>query len=601
MNLLVPAALGLASLAIPLIVLYMLRSRRRPVEVSSTLLWSRIGMPVSSAVPWQRLRLSTLLLLQLAVLALFVLSLARPFFTQQTLLGPHTVLVIDTSGSMSLAGRLERAKARASDLSTDVSAANLVSVVEAGPTPRVLAAFAQTRAAVAEAIAGLATTGGTADLSGAISLARGLATPDRPTNLVLLTDGGDVPLAEEPVVGAVQIQFDETAPNLSIGALTAEPSTEGSVRVFVSVVNHTTEARPAVLELLVNDLPAGTTDLDLEPQAPTNKTLPVDAGPGDVVSVRLAGEPDGLVLDDQAWLVLGGGAERTVSVAGEGSPFVNALVGVSPGFELIPTGGDLLIVDGGDIPEIDRPAWIIRTRQPPPGLELTELVRNAGVTYQRPGEPILDSVDLSEMAVAEAQVVETNTWIPLVRAGDVPLILLGEINGYRAVYFTFDLVHSNLPVQIGFPIMGSRLLGWLAGSSGGAVSSGVAGEPIALTPPAGSTAEVTLPDGSVRVLEGVAAAFRDTGMPGVYQVGYRFDDGSLSPGPVAVRSFLAAESAVLPRTVATTTGATGGDDPSTLVREWAPWVLALALTLMTVEWWVGHQRPGWSGRRRVTA
>ena len=92
---------------------------------------------------------------------------------------------------------------------------------------------------------------------------------------------------------------------------------------------------------------------------------------------------------------------------------------------------------------------------------------NLAVTYQRPGEPILDSVDLSGLVVGEAQVVDAPRWLTLVRAGDVPLILLGEINSQRVAYFTFDITQSNLPVQVGFPILGARMLSWLAGASTG--------------------------------------------------------------------------------------------------------------------------------------
>ena len=75
MNLLAPAALALGALAIPLIVLYMLRSRRQRLEVSSVLLWERADESVTSAVPWRRLEPSPLLLLQLVVLALLVFAL----------------------------------------------------------------------------------------------------------------------------------------------------------------------------------------------------------------------------------------------------------------------------------------------------------------------------------------------------------------------------------------------------------------------------------------------------------------------------------------------------------------------------------------------
>jgi len=170
---LIPAAFGLAALAGPLIVLYMLRSRRPRLEIASTLLWEQVEVPVSSAVPWQKLRITPLLILQLLVLAGFVLTLARPFYTQQTLLGPHTVFVVDTSGSMAMANRLDTARATAFDLIGDLSESNQVSVVEAGPVPQVLVAFARDPELVSAALGSLDATGGRADLSGALRLARG--------------------------------------------------------------------------------------------------------------------------------------------------------------------------------------------------------------------------------------------------------------------------------------------------------------------------------------------------------------------------------------------------------------------------------------------
>jgi hypothetical protein len=578
----------------------MLRSRRRTVEVSSTLLWDRVGAPVSSAVPWQRLRLTTLLLVQLAVLAGFVLSLSRPFFTQQTLLGPHTVLVIDSSGSMSMAGRLERAVGEARSLAADVSAANLISVVDAGPQPRVLASFAQTKEAVDRGLAAISASGGRADLSGAIALARGLATPDRPTNVLLFSDGGDAPLIEEPVIGATQIRFDESGPDLSVDSISPDPSGEGVVRAFVSVSNHTGGTRSAGLQVAINGVPAGVFDLDVPGLSSAGRTFPIDAVPGDVVSVSLPAG-DALALDDTAWMILSGGPDRIVDIRGEGSPFLAALVDIAPGFVRGETDADVMVVDRGPLPEIDKPAWLIRTETVPEGVELGALVQNAVVTYQRPGEPILDSVDLSEMAVAEAQVVSSNQWVPLVRAGDAPLLLLGEVGGHRVVYQTFDLTQSNLPVQVGFPILGARLLEWLAGASPGAVTAGLAGEPIAISTPAGAIAQVTLPGGEARELDPTAAVFRDTFAPGVYTVEYRLADGSIQTGSTSIRGFDPTEAAAVPRTIATTAGATGGDQTATIVQEWAPWFLAGVLMLMVLEWWIGHQRPGFGRKRGATA
>lgn len=601
MNLLVPGALALAALAGPLLVLYMLRSKRRRVEVPSIMLWGRLGAPVSSAVPWQPLRWTILLLLQLLILGLFVLSLARPFTTERALLGPHTVLVIDASGSMATDGRLDSAIIRARELAEDVSQANQMSIVLAGPQPEVLAAFARTTEVVESALDAVSVTGGPARLDEAIGLARGLATPDRPTSLLILSDGGFESLETEPVLDATHLRFDAVSPDISIDAFAPDDTGEGVVRAFVTVTNHSPGPLTADLVVAVDDLPSGSVSVDLAAGASESDLIPLDAVAGDVVSVSLDhGEgTDANPLNDRAWFVLGGGPDRGVSIVGNGSPFLSALVDVAPGFTAASGSSDVLVVDGGPLPEIDRPTWIIRPETPPEGIRVAEIARNVAVTSQRPGEPILDGVDLSTLAVAEAQVIETNTWTPIVSAGDVPLILLGEVDGRRAVYTTFDLTHSNLPVDVAFPVMGSRILQWLAGADAGAVSSGVAGDPITVAPPPGSAAQVTMPDGSIRELSDLAGIFRDTGTPGVYDVAYVSENGNVEPGVTAVRLFDPREAGSVPRDIAVSRSSDETTDDTSLVREVAPWVVGLALLLMAVEWWVGHQRPRLWGRRRM--
>lgn len=595
MNLLAPAALAFGALAVPLIVLYMLRSRRQRLEISSVLLWRRADESVTSAVPWQRLELSPLLLIQLIVLSLLVFALARPFFSQESLLGPHTVLVVDSSGSMAAAGRFESAIERARQITADVSDANLVSIVEAGPRASVVATFLRTEEAVARALSSIEVTGGSADLDGAIRMGRSLATPDRPTNLVLLSDGSQSPLVTEPVVGADHVRFSDTADNLSISGFSVEPSAEGVLRLFVNVTNHTGIPADVELRLVVNGLPSGTIDLEVPPLSDAARTVPIDAGAGDLVVVERVGGPDGLALDDRASLVVVGGAERSVAIVGEGSPFLDVLVDIAPGFANgDPSEADVLIVDGGPLPEIDRPTWLIRPETPPPGVEFAEIATGLVATFQAPGEPILDAVDLSDLVVAEAQVAETFSWLPIVRSGDVPLVLLGEVDGHRVAYFTFDVSRSNLPVQVGFPIMGSRILEWLGGASAGATDAAPAGTPIPISPPTGATTEVTRDGIVVAELEDPVLSFDGTGTPGVYRVSYVTDDGSRIAGPVAVRSFDRFESAAGSRDIAVVAAESAANGEGSLIREWAPSLVAATLAIVLFEWWFAHRR------RRIT-
>lgn len=602
MSFLAPAALGLASLALPLIALYMLRSRRERIEVSSLLLWEPAADPLSAARPWRRLKITPLLLLQLAVLTAFVISLARPFGAEEARLGAHTVLVMDVSGSMGMVGRFGRAQQEALGWAEEMSGEQLVSVIEAGALPRVVTAFSREREEVVAAISALEVTGGDADLAEAIRLGRGLATPERPSDLVLFTDGGEAPLAAEPVAAARHLPFDETGPNWAIDALSLDRDSAGVIRAFVSVANHGAPARPVTAELEADGKVVSHLELSPAPGETDRATVPVPVGPGSVVVARLVDSEDSLPLDDQAWAALPVPTVSVVRVEGVQSPFLSALIRSIP--DLTETDDpqappELSVINRGDPGEIDRPSWLIRTDPPPPGLRLTGLATNLGVTWQRPGEPVLDDVSLAGTAVAEAQVVATDLWLPVVRSGDVPLVLLGRVNGHRAVYFTFDMAHSNLVVQMAFPLLGAKLLEWLGGEAAGGIHPSPAGVPIPLLASGTGMVRVESPDGETVTLGANVTSFGDSGTPGVYRVQYLNADEQVGRSELAIRNFSPSESAARPRSIAVEPGSFISDQRSETIREWGLWVAALAASLMILEWWLALRRP--KASRRPTA
>src|SRR3977135_2639271 len=87
--------LALAGLAfVPLVVaFYLLKLRRDERIVPSTLLWQRLLTDVEANAPWQRLRRSLLLLLQLLLVLVLALLAARPFLERPAGLSRDVVLV----------------------------------------------------------------------------------------------------------------------------------------------------------------------------------------------------------------------------------------------------------------------------------------------------------------------------------------------------------------------------------------------------------------------------------------------------------------------------------------------------------------------------
>ena len=128
------ALIGLIGLPI-IVAFYMLRLRRRNVPVGSTFLWQQLVRDVEANAPWQRLRLSWLLLVQLLIAALVVAAAVRPFTATESDLAANVVLIVDTSASMGSAtgdeDRMAEARRRAVDVVGRLPQGGRITVVAA--------------------------------------------------------------------------------------------------------------------------------------------------------------------------------------------------------------------------------------------------------------------------------------------------------------------------------------------------------------------------------------------------------------------------------------------------------------------------------------
>src|SRR5438552_8403272 len=122
MNLANPSALLWASLAVPIVVFYILKIRLRRVPVSTTLFWRQIFEEKQPRSIWQHLRHLLSLLLQLLFLCLLVFALTEPFFHWEALEARRVVLVIDNSASMNATDAAPTRLGRAKELGQQVLA-----------------------------------------------------------------------------------------------------------------------------------------------------------------------------------------------------------------------------------------------------------------------------------------------------------------------------------------------------------------------------------------------------------------------------------------------------------------------------------------------
>ena len=100
MNFLSSTSLFLFGLALPIVVLYILKLRRRREPVSTLMFWEQIFRERQTTSLFQKLKHLLSLLLQLLFLALLVLAIARPQSAFLTKSARQLILIIDHSASM---------------------------------------------------------------------------------------------------------------------------------------------------------------------------------------------------------------------------------------------------------------------------------------------------------------------------------------------------------------------------------------------------------------------------------------------------------------------------------------------------------------------
>ncbi|MCX7683349.1 MAG: VWA domain-containing protein [Anaerolineae bacterium] len=614
MGLLSPTALVFASLSIPILVMYMLRLRRRDVLVSSTLLWQRLVRDREANMPWQRLRRNLLLLLQLLILALLTLALARPFVTTRVALSGNLVILLDVSASMQATdvspNRFEAVRRKVREIIAGLAPDDVATIIAVGSRPAVLASATRDRPLLRRVIDEAAPTNSAADWEAAFALAASLISPGH-TQVVIASDGG---LPDTLPSLNTQVRFvgvGSRSTNCAITALATRTGPAGS-QAFLRVANFDDVDTEVLIELAADDVPFDVRRVHIPARGESSLTV-TDLPYGmRVLHARLIAD-DSLGLDNVAWAVHRIGQSKRVLLVSRGNLFLERALSTFPDVELVRLAPDLLpsseheqggyslyVYDGvltGTLPAGN--LWLIAPPLPPTGGQLGRgwgVFTDTAITHVARDDPLLRYVDLREVHILQARAIEPPPGARvLVEAEGGPLLYVAESPERRLAVFTFSLHDSDLPLQIAFPILTANLLNWLMPTGGAAIAESVhPGDVVLLRPDIGAARIlVTAPDGSQSMLpiEESTPLFAATDHPGVYRVQQLDHSGApLSAETLfAVNLFDEEESDIKPRAVLHIgrQEVSGGMEEKGRFELW-PVVATLSLGVLVVEWGVYH-------------
>jgi hypothetical protein len=273
-------AAALAAAGLSILLLHMLKLRRRRRDVSTTLLWRRTVEDLVANAPFQRLRWSMLLLMQLLAAAALALALGRPASPGAASLGGRITLLVDRSASMNallddpaatspeLRGAAEPSRRTRLDAAVD-AARRVISRLHRGQEaliiafasrPTALGGFQSSRERLLSMLDQIKPTDEEADLGAALELASAfarsasatssedLAAPEALPTVLLFSDGNVRP----PEDGAFEVAAGALEVFLAGGADEARSASSSDQAANVGITGLVVERRyddPASAEL----------------------------------------------------------------------------------------------------------------------------------------------------------------------------------------------------------------------------------------------------------------------------------------------------------------------------------------------------------------
>ncbi|HET9919809.1 MAG TPA: BatA and WFA domain-containing protein [Ktedonobacteraceae bacterium] len=610
MNLLVPAALAFSVIIPIILLLYFMRPKRQERVVGSTLLWQQALQDLQASRPWQRLRFTPLLLLQLLAAIIIVLVLARPAVFASSPISGDSIIILQTSASMQATdvtpNRFEAAKSQIASLIDSIGPGDRLSLITMARTPQVLIADSQDQSQLQAALQRATVTNQDADLEQALSLATSLAAGHSNVNVVIVGDG-HVLTPDQQLEVPFHVEYlrvGTDAPNVALLSL-ASRVVNGSLVALAQVANYSHSQRSVPVELYANSkligvqtavlAPGATGSLQWGPLPPTTRFLHAQ-----IVS------QDAMTVDHSAWAIVGGSLHGRVLLVTKGNKFLEAALGLQSNIDLYETTPDKYVDTGtfdltifdGFVPAT-LPGSDIFFINPPSGSYLFgksgQQVAVNHISSGNDSQNILQNVDLSDIHVLRSSHVLTPAlWAqPIIVTSQTPLLIAGENQNRRIAALGFDLHDSDFPLQPDFPIFMYNLVNWFLPPPVSGDGQVAPATPVTVqTWPGADQVTIAAPN-SQSVTVGPpfpVIPFNQTNTPGIYSVVQRVH-GQQRYGAFAVNLFDPLQSRLAPAStlpIANSTSFTSGDTNATprVLREIWPWIAAILLLVLCAEWWL---------------
>ena len=631
------SGLVLGAIVIPLLLLlYFLRLRRQTVQISSTMLWERAVEDLHANTPFQKLRPSSLLLLQLIALGLVVVAIMQPQMQGAVENDGKHVLLIDNSGSMMVEEegftRLDLAKEKAMQLVEQMYGGGLFSstgsetmVIAFSDTATLVLPFTDSKQQILHAIQSIQPTHGRSLIGESLQLARAYTSNVNPESAGIseeeaaqydvFSDGLIDDLATQAMQRGESFHYHKIGAisgNVGIATINAKRPTESSneVQVFLSLLNTHNVPKIVDVELRLDGIPIGVQQVKIPSQLEVPGNASVVFSPFELPSSGLIQamvlQDDSLGMDNIASFVIQPAKQLKVLLAEQGAPILQTILeGMSLAelkvvdalaLESLIRSGDTSnfdVVVARDMNMKELPFGSFLLFGPPPPIKAFE-----SFVEGEPQVMLVSDEEHQAMRFVRYEDVIVTTGYDIVLSDTVRVLLEGShwpaIMSYRSneshiIYAAFDPLESNWPYLRSFPFFVFNSVQFLGHSGNRFVNSVVQiGETISHIAPKNKDAVLTEPDGqghAIRVDESGMVFWGPIRLSGIHTIAFEGRDIQMAVNTLQKESIIAPQDSISVGAKLITSISAGG---SSFIQLW-PFALGAVLVVLLAEWWV-YQR-----------
>jgi len=480
--------MGLWSLlAVPVVLLYVLRVRRRRLSVPTLLFWDEVFEESKPRAWWQQFRHLISLLLQLALLAFVISALADPLTAGQSDARRLWILLVDRSASMKcpVAGegtetRLAAVVDEARGIAGRMREWDEAMVVAFSDDARVMCGRTDDPGAIIKALHAITPSDRPGDVSRAVAFARSVRSGERIPEIVLCTDPQGAAAVEDRE-GLRIVTAGQPAPNLGITAFATRPVGESRdrQRILLRVLNNSRTNQTCSVSLRANEEPFDSVFMELGPATSMTAVVETSLPTGGVVEAKFIPEgPDALAADNRAFLVVPPPTPLRIAIVGAGSNlFLREVFSAQPLVRithLAPSQADSLtaeqfdvVVFHGHVPEILPPinSLYLSPEQDSELWSLGEAMTNMFLHASADDSPLLRHVSLEQIIVRQARALGPIGGLVLLRSLETPVAAMWWREGHKVLAVSIDLERSDLPLRTTFPIFVANAIRWFGAST----------------------------------------------------------------------------------------------------------------------------------------